>query len=226
MSEAARPEWPLPPEVGEPSPPKQRRSWGKVSHPERYRRQRRDLLRAAVRLAGTKGYEGTRIADIVAEAGLSKSTFYEHFASKEDCFVELYRRTSAQMLESAVHTAEAAMELGPRRCLYQVVRAFVGYPQRNPRLAEVLRAELAVSHPAVRRQRAENVRGVIDFFTTLARRLDTPLEGADLELTATVLVLGVTDVLADLRRAPESLDERLASIADLGCRAFQLEDGP
>lgn len=223
MSQAPRPPWPLPPEIGEPAPPKARRSWGKVSHSERYRRQRRDLLRAAVKLAGTKGYEGTRIADIVAEAGLSKSTFYEHFGSKEDCFIELHRRTSTQMLATAVRTAESTLERGPYECLYEVIRAFVGYPQRNPRLAEVLRAELGASQPAVRTQREANIRRTIDFFTTLARRLDSPLDDDRLELTASVLVHGVTDVLMGLRRDPATLDERLGMIAELGCRAFGLE---
>lgn len=223
MSQPAQPPWPLPPEVTEPAPPQERRSWGKVSHSDRYRRQRRDLLRAAVRLASTEGYEGTRIADIVAEAGLSKSTFYEHFGSKEECFIELHRRTSAQMLDTAVRAAEANLDRGPLACLFEVVRAFVGYPQRNPRLAEALRAELSSSQPAVRAQREANVQRTIEFFATLARRLESPLEPDQLELTAAVLVHGVTDILAGLRRDPGTLDERLQMVAELGCRAFGLE---
>src|SRR5258706_4123704 len=112
-----RTDWPLPPELEEPQPPQARRSWGKVSHSDRYRRQRRDLLRAAGRLASRDGYERARVADIVAEAGLSKSTFYEHFSSKEDCFVELNRRTSSQMLRGAVETAEATICEGPYSCV-------------------------------------------------------------------------------------------------------------
>ncbi len=220
-----RSEWPLPPEITEPLPPKHRRSWGKVSHSERYRRQRRDLLRAAVRLAGRNGYEGTRVADIVAEAGLSKSTFYEHFSSKEDCFVELHRRTSAQMLRGAVETAEATVGAGAYECLVAVIRSLVGYADRNPRLAEVLRAELGASQPVVRDQREENMRRIIHFFVTLAQRLGTTLEPDELELCATITVRGVTDVLGTLRRDPESFDERLAQIAHLGCRALGLE-GP
>jgi AcrR family transcriptional regulator len=217
-------DWPLPPEVTEPSPPQERRSWGKVSHSDRYRRQRRDLLRAAVRLAGTKGYEGTRVADIVTEAGLSKSTFYEHFGSKEECFIELNRRTSAQMLRTAVETAEATIERGPRGCLYEVIRAFVGYPQRNPRLAEVLRAELGASQPAVQEHREENLRRIIHFFATLARRLGSPLEGDELELTSTVLVSGVTSILDALRGDPGSLDAQLERVARIGCRALRLDE--
>jgi AcrR family transcriptional regulator len=216
-------DWQLPPEVSEPEPPRERRSWGKVSHSDRYRRQRTDLLRAAVRLAGRKGYEGTRVADIVAEAGLSKSTFYEHFASKEECFVELNRRTGAEMLRTAVSTAETALDRGAYTCLYEVIRAFVGYPDRNPRLAEVLRASLNDSRPTVGANRDENLRGTIQFFVTLARRLGSPYADDELELTATVLVRGVTDILADLRRDRSTLDDRLRAVARLGCRALGLD---
>jgi AcrR family transcriptional regulator len=220
----SRSEWPLPPEISEPEPPSKRRSWGKVSHSDRYRRQRRDLLRAAVRLAGRNGYEGTRVADIVAEAGLSKSTFYEHFTSKEDCFVELNRRTSAQMLRGAVETAEATVAAGAYECLVAVIRSLVGYADRNPRLAEVLRAELGSFQPVVREQRDENMRRVIHFFVALAHRLGSTLGPDELELSATITVRGVTDILGTLRRDPETLDERLAQIARLGCRALGLDE--
>jgi AcrR family transcriptional regulator len=194
-----------------------------VSHSDRYRRQRRDLLRAAGRLAAAKGYEGPRVADIVAEAGLSKSTFYEHFASKDDCFVELHRRTSAQMLQSAVDTAEATIDSGPYACVEAVIRSFVGYENRNPRLAEVFRASFGAALPAVQEQREENFRRVVHFFATLGRRLGSQLDPDELELTSTILVRGVTELLGTLRRTPDSLDKRLSQIAALGCRAFGLE---
>jgi AcrR family transcriptional regulator len=216
-------QWPVLDEIEEPQPPKERRSWGKVSHPDRYRRQRRDLLRASVRLASRNGYERTRVADIVAEAGLSKSTFYEHFGSKEECFVELSRRTAAQMLKGAVDTAEATIAQGPYECILAVVRSLVGYADRNPRLAEALRADLGASQPVVQEQREENLRRTIHFFVTLARRLGSPLSGDDLALATTVIVRGVTDILGQLRSEPGTLDERLSQISHLGCRAFGLE---
>lgn len=215
-------DWPVPPEVIEPSPPSERRSWGKVSHSDRYRRQRSDLLRACVQLAGRKGYEGTRVADIVAEAGLSKSTFYEHFGSKEECFVELHRRTSAQMLRAAVETAEANINRGAHACLYEVIRSLVGYSQRNPRLAQILGNELSAAEPAVRAQREDNLRRTIHFFVTLAVRLGSTLDSSELELTATVLVRGVTDILGELRRDRTTFDEHLETIARLGCRSLGL----
>src|SRR5436190_21097129 len=100
--------WPSPPRVAEATPARRRRAWGKVPHEGRFRNQRRELLRAAGKLASTRGYYETRLADIVAEAGVSKTTFYEHFASKEECFVELYRRINVAMLRVGVAAAEQA----------------------------------------------------------------------------------------------------------------------
>ena len=38
-----------------------------------------------------RGYRDTTVADIVRHARTSKRTFYEQFASKEECFIELLR---------------------------------------------------------------------------------------------------------------------------------------
>ncbi|MDG4826537.1 TetR/AcrR family transcriptional regulator [Asanoa sp. WMMD1127] len=52
-------------------------------------------IRASLELAlanavAEKGYAATTIADIVANARVSKRTFYEHFADKEECLMALY----------------------------------------------------------------------------------------------------------------------------------------
>ena len=45
-----------------------------------------------------KGFAATTIADIAADAKVSKRTFYEHFDSKADCFIALYESASARAL--------------------------------------------------------------------------------------------------------------------------------
>lgn len=212
--------WPDLPDVGEPAPPRQRRAWGKLPHAERYRRQRRDLLRGAARLASRKGYAGTRVADIVAEAGLSKSTFYEHFSSKEDCFVELHRRTSAAMLRSGIQAAEAADGAPPFEALLAVIRAMVGYVEQDPRLAVAFRTELGAAHPQIREQREENVRQITELVTALARRLRTPLDQKELDTAARIVVHGVISILPELEREPATLDEELDVVARVGTRAL------
>ena len=50
------------------------------------------LFDAAVRLFRDLGYEATSHADISSEAKIGRTTFYEHFSSKEDLLVQLVQR--------------------------------------------------------------------------------------------------------------------------------------
>ncbi|MDR6444233.1 AcrR family transcriptional regulator [Paraburkholderia terricola] len=71
-----------------------------VTKPQRLSREesrlqtRADLLAAAKRLFVEKGFGGTSLRDIAAEAGYTQGAFYSNFASKEDLFVELMRERS------------------------------------------------------------------------------------------------------------------------------------
>ena len=52
--------------------------------------QRLRLLDAVARVVADKGYGGATVADVIALAGVSRRTFYEHFAGLEDCFLAAY----------------------------------------------------------------------------------------------------------------------------------------
>jgi AcrR family transcriptional regulator len=43
------------------------------------------LLRAAADVFAARGYDGTRVADIAAAAGVSNSALYAHFGSRCGC---------------------------------------------------------------------------------------------------------------------------------------------
>lgn len=57
---------------------------------EAARAYRSRLLEGMAHSVATKGYADTTVADIVREAGVSKRTFYECFATKKDCLIALY----------------------------------------------------------------------------------------------------------------------------------------
>ena len=63
------------------------------SAPNRFERRREktrlDLLEAAERVIAEKGYHNTRIADIATEADVGLGTFYLHFKTKNEIFIEL-----------------------------------------------------------------------------------------------------------------------------------------
>lgn len=49
------------------------------------------ILKVATRSFATKGFRGTRMADLVAEAGVTPQLLYSHFATKRDLFVACYK---------------------------------------------------------------------------------------------------------------------------------------
>jgi AcrR family transcriptional regulator len=51
------------------------------------RNQRQRLFAALVAVVAEKGYEATRVADLLELSGVSRSAFYEHFGDKEECLL-------------------------------------------------------------------------------------------------------------------------------------------
>jgi AcrR family transcriptional regulator len=71
--------------------------------------QRARLLAAMAQVVGGRGYAATTVAHVVTEAGVSRTTFYEQFASKEACFLETYRHgvdVLSERVDLAVHGAD------------------------------------------------------------------------------------------------------------------------
>jgi AcrR family transcriptional regulator len=48
------------------------------------------ILEAMIRVVGRKGYKLTSVADVIEEAGTTRTTFYKHFDDKRDCFLAAY----------------------------------------------------------------------------------------------------------------------------------------
>jgi AcrR family transcriptional regulator len=51
------------------------------------RNQRERLFAAMVAVVAEKGYEATRVADLLELSGVSRSAFYDHFKDKEECLL-------------------------------------------------------------------------------------------------------------------------------------------
>ncbi|MBL8387536.1 MAG: TetR/AcrR family transcriptional regulator [Hydrogenophaga sp.] len=101
---------------------------------------RRRLLQAMGVVAGAHGVAGVTIADLVREAGVSKRTFYEHFTSKEDCFLSLYRAVSHVALEElkAAVTSDRPWE----EQLEQALSAYLNHLSGSPELLRTLFVEV------------------------------------------------------------------------------------
>lgn len=61
--------------------------------------QRTRLLRAAVELGTERGFAPLTLTDVVGRAGVARSTFYEHFADKQDCFLAAFDYAADRVFE-------------------------------------------------------------------------------------------------------------------------------
>lgn len=75
--------------------------------------------------------------DVVKEAGVSKRTFYQHFANKEDCFLALYRENSARVL-GVLKEASGAMGLSALERIQLGAKAYLAFMQGQSALMKRL----------------------------------------------------------------------------------------
>lgn len=212
--------WCLTTELAELTPPESRRKWRQVPYEKRFRQQRSALLRSAAHLAGESGYTQTSVKDIAAHAGVGKRIFYEHFQSKEECFVELSRRINASMLRVAGEALEEAGD-DPFETLRSVLRAIFEYISQDPRLAASPRWSSADS-PAMMARREANHDHTVAFFVDLAKRFGSPLPPDAVSVVSDVLVSGVSSMLAQLLKQDE-VELRAPVLAELFCSGLQLK---
>lgn len=123
---------------------------------ERSRRTRQQLVNAAVKLWTERGFEHgvehTTVEEIARAAGVTKGTFYFHFAHKEDVLLEMSLTTSDAVNEVAQRAADAGEPIDdvvlkafgemarrteglPRAAIARTVSEFYKYPTRARELS-------------------------------------------------------------------------------------------
>jgi AcrR family transcriptional regulator len=112
------------------------------------RSQRERLLAAVVRVTVAKGYESTTVADILAEAGVGRESFYELFDDKLDCMMAAHN-VLFDSLEEQVCEAYLAEGPWPQR-LRAGLAATLDWFASDPEVAHFTLVELSTVGPAFR----------------------------------------------------------------------------
>src|SRR5690349_18005257 len=92
--------------------------------------QRERILVGVSRAVSEHGYAAMRIEDVIAHARVSRRSFYDHFANKEEGFLAAYDLILAQLHDgiAAAHAIEGAWPSRVRRAL----SAFLTMLSREP----------------------------------------------------------------------------------------------
>ena len=137
--------------------------------------QRARLLAAMTLTVGQSSFRDARIADVIARAGVSRKTFYEHFEDKEDCFVAAYQAGLAQLLQVTMEAFDAQDEWVDR--LRAGLTALLNALACDPGMARICFVEVMAAGPKAVERRNEAMRGFAGIY-------DAGREATDRELPA------------------------------------------
>jgi len=127
------------------------------------------IVSVAARAIRRSGYDGTGVADIMKEAGLTHGAFYAHFPSREAMLAEAATRACA---ESASATADFLAGVPAEQALASMLRVYLsrehlgGVESGCPLAA--LGSETVRQTPEVRRATTRHIKSMVDL---VARQL-------------------------------------------------------
>ncbi len=114
--------------------------------------QRARLLAAMTDTMAERRYGETTVADVVARAGVSRRTFYEHFSSRLECFLVAYD-AGTEVLIRAIAAAVSRRQ-GWRSRLRGGVDAYLGTLASSPGFARLFVLEIVgVGDTGIERRR-------------------------------------------------------------------------
>jgi AcrR family transcriptional regulator len=119
------------------------------------RSQRERMLIAMLNCVQEHGYAATTVADVVAGAAVSRSTFYSQFADKEACFVAAYDFALQLALARMTAAAQAQGAQTWRERVRVDLTTYLAVLVREPALAVTLHVEVLAAGPAALEHRAE-----------------------------------------------------------------------
>ena len=185
------------------------------------RAQRRRVLSGLAASVGERGFAATTIADVVAAAGVSRSTFYAHFEDKEAAFVALYE-TGAELVLGLIEQMDGEARrrgAGWQERLETVSAAYYRTLAQGGEVTRSLLTEIAGLGGRARTARREVLDRYVELFAGLAR--DVAASHPELrEPSPTLLLAAVGGMNELLLRAVDDgtlddLDALVAASTDL-----------
>ncbi|MGV9669212.1 TetR/AcrR family transcriptional regulator [Gordonia sp. NPDC003504] len=93
-------------------------------------------MTAAQQHFGDRGFFGARLVEIAADAGVTHSSIYQYFSSKEDLYREAFRSAQAQLLPEYLAAVQPESTL--RGQIGAILRASAALHSRHPTITPFL----------------------------------------------------------------------------------------
>jgi AcrR family transcriptional regulator len=116
--------------------------------------QRERIVQATIAEVEEKGYRAMTVADVIARAGVSRKTFYEHFANKHECLLATFDFVVAYAGRSVQRVYDESADWP--ECVEGAIGALFDVAIENPGALRVAVAEINAAGPEgiERRERA------------------------------------------------------------------------
>lgn len=146
------------------------------------------IVAVAARAIRKTGYDGTGVADIMKQAGLTHGGFYAHFPSRDAMLAEAADRAGA---ESVAAAADVVARAAPDQGLAAMLQAYlspshVAHPEFGCPVA-ALGSEMPRQAPEVRRAATRRIKEMVDLVARQSPDWGTP--GAHEKALVTVATL-------------------------------------
>jgi AcrR family transcriptional regulator len=126
------------------------------------RSHRTRIIHAIADVTHEKGYADTTIADIVAAAGIARQVFYEHFADKEQAFLEAQQYPAQHIFDECAAAYFAPSEWPAR--VWGGLKALLRLVVEHPALSHLRLVECYAAGPAAARRAEDVTRSFTIFF--------------------------------------------------------------
>lgn len=191
--------------------------------------QRERVLEAMTRAVAALGYVNVTVADVVALAGVSRSTFYEYFEDKEDCFLATYTEGSWGIIEGVAAAVRASGQADWHDRVRVGIQAYLEILASNPNLARALLVDVLGAGPKAVQLRRQVFSSFVDLFRPSpegGRPADEALRRVP-EPYLRGLVGGISELVQEHidTREPESLPELADTLIGLAFSIVELGTG-
>ncbi len=178
--------------------------------------QRERILNAVTDVSSLAGYATMSVEDIISVAGVSRRTFYDTFASKEDAFLAALDGVVEELLAEvgSVYETTTTFPAGVRDCL----ATFLRFVKEEPQQAELLLIESLAAGPAAIERRTQTLKTFAEMLRSCAERLTNGRSPPD--LTAETIIGGIYEVVYSRLIAGEG-DRLLELVPDLAYSLMQ-----
>lgn len=130
---------------------------------------RRRMMDAIAELTAEKGYEATKIADIVRRAAVARKTLYDNFDGKEDLFLSAIDSAMGEMrlaVEAACESTNGDAEAG----IVAGLEALLDFIAEHPAQARMFMVESISATPSSARLYDTGMRDLVDLLRSSAPR--------------------------------------------------------